>query len=212
MCICCICGTAGVAVTCKKSIIPLFIHLCLLLPCVAVLNYKFLTILAFWSVWGGMHSIKICFYHVLQRTLAKANENQAQKIINLPLFILVYINNGSQRPEGLANDYQSEHNYNKMAPWLVSELLLSSPKIKNVNNYFWDICDSGRRFILDVVIWRVQSPTVNTCKNPGFHFHVYKLAFGFFPHGKPVAAAAEETQQLLNLSTYTSLVLPTHGS
>lgn len=66
------------------------------------------------------------------------------------------------------------------------------------------MCDSGWRFILRVVIW---SPTVNTCRNPGFHFHVYKLAFGFFPHGKPVAAAAEATQQLLNLSMYSPLVL-----
>lgn len=109
------------------------------------------------------------------------------------------------------SDNQSQRNYNSIALWLLSELLLLSPKIKSVNYYFWGICDSGRMLIQDIVIWCVQSPTVNTCKNLRFHFHVYKLAFGFSPHGKPVAAAAEATQQLLNLSTYSSLVFPTHG-
>lgn len=41
-----------------------------------------------------------------------------------------------------------------------------------------------RTWIQDGVMWWVQSPTANTCKNLRFHFHVYKLAFGFSPHGK----------------------------
>lgn len=74
---------------------------------------------------------------------------------------------------------------------------------------FGGVCGSG--WMLSYGVFSRLLQTHAKKKNLRFHFHVYKLAFGFSPHGKPVAAAAEATQQLQNLSTYSSLVFPTHG-
>lgn len=51
------------------------------------------------------------------------------------------------------------------------------------------------------VVGAVCSSTANKYKNLRFHFHVYKLAFGFSPHRKPVVATVEVTQLLPILPT-----------
>ena len=73
------------------------------------------------------------------------------------------------------------------------------------------VANAVRMWIQDV-IWRVCNRPLQThAENLRFHFHVYKLAFGFFPHGEPVAAAAEAAQPIPNLSPQRPPPLPPPG-